>query len=93
MSASALLSPAAHSSVLDLPNSQSYAMEPIVKSLLTSTWHVLDQPPPPSLREILGAYKAKGDGDREMLISMLNAKSAEDQVRAPPPYFLTLASC
>lgn len=39
-----------------------------------------DQPPPPSLREILAAYKANGDGDREMLLTMLNAKAAEDQV-------------
>jgi len=42
---------------------------------------ISQQPPPPSLREILGAYKAKGDGDRDMLLAMLNAKSAEDQVR------------
>ena len=40
-----------------------------------------DQPPPPSLRDILAAYKANGDGDREMLLTMLNAKAAEDQVR------------
>jgi hypothetical protein len=38
------------------------------------------QPPPPSLREILGAYRTRGNGDREMLTAMLNAKSAEDQV-------------
>ncbi|TFY83734.1 hypothetical protein EWM64_g275 [Hericium alpestre] len=49
------------------------------KSLLASTWQMLDQPPPPSLREILGAYRTRGDGDREMLMAMLNAKSAEDQ--------------
>ncbi|KAA1468539.1 hypothetical protein DENSPDRAFT_833867 [Dentipellis sp. KUC8613] len=49
------------------------------KSLLASTWQILDQPPPPSLREILGAYRSRGDGDREMLMAMLNAKSAEDQ--------------
>lgn len=48
-------------------------------SLLASTWQVLDQPPPPTLREILGAYRSRGDGDREMLMAMLNAKSAEDQ--------------
>lgn len=47
-----------------------------------------DQAPPPSLREILGAYKSKGDGDREMLIAMLNAKSAEDQVR-----FSSISGC
>ncbi|CAE6444838.1 unnamed protein product [Rhizoctonia solani] len=39
---------------------------------------VLNQPPPPSLREILAAYSAKGDGDREMLIALLKAKAAED---------------
>lgn len=49
------------------------------KSLLASTWQVLDQPPPPTVREILGAYRSRGDGDREMLMAMLNAKSAEDQ--------------
>ena len=41
----------------------------------------VNQVPPPSLREILGAYKSRGDGDRDMLIAMLNAKSAEDQAR------------
>ncbi|OBZ79036.1 hypothetical protein A0H81_00492 [Grifola frondosa] len=50
-----------------------------MKTILASTWHVLDQQPPPSLREILDAYKSKGDGDRDMLMAMLNAKSAEDQ--------------
>ncbi|KAF8078278.1 hypothetical protein FPV67DRAFT_1775514 [Lyophyllum atratum] len=34
---------------------------------------------PPTLREILTAYRAKGDGDRDMLLAMLNAKTAEDQ--------------
>ncbi|KAI0662550.1 hypothetical protein C8Q70DRAFT_1051178 [Cubamyces menziesii] len=53
--------------------------DPTMKTLLTSSWRVLEQPPPPSLREILEAYKARGDGDREMLLAMLNAKSAEDQ--------------
>ncbi|CAG8591712.1 12397_t:CDS:10, partial [Acaulospora colombiana] len=38
-----------------------------------------DQPPAPSLREVLGAYRIKGDGDREMLLTILNAKAAEDQ--------------
>lgn len=49
-----------------------------IKSLLASTWAVLQQPPPPSIREVLTAYNAKGTGDREMLLAMLNAKSAED---------------
>ncbi|KAJ7770789.1 hypothetical protein DFH07DRAFT_735309 [Mycena maculata] len=35
--------------------------------------------PPPTLRDILGAYKANGEGDRDMLLAMLNAKTAEDQ--------------
>ncbi|KAI0639122.1 hypothetical protein C8Q77DRAFT_1079533 [Trametes polyzona] len=50
-----------------------------MKSLLASSWRLLEQPPPPTLREILEAYKARGDGDREMLLAMLNAKSSEDQ--------------
>ena len=61
---------------------------------------ILPQPPPPSLREILGAYKSKGDGDRDMLIAMLNAKSAEDQVRPflplntlPRPHVRTAHGC
>ncbi|KIO21726.1 hypothetical protein M407DRAFT_80048, partial [Tulasnella calospora MUT 4182] len=36
--------------------------------------------PPPNLTEILAAYAQKGDGDREMLLGILKAKSAEDQV-------------
>jgi len=54
-------------------------IDPEYRKVMLSAMQVLDQPPPPSLREILGAYKAKGDGDRDMLIAMLNAKSAEDQ--------------
>ncbi|KIY67574.1 hypothetical protein CYLTODRAFT_422376 [Cylindrobasidium torrendii FP15055 ss-10] len=38
---------------------------------------LVTQPPPPTLREILNAYRSKGDGDREMLLALLNAKSAE----------------
>jgi hypothetical protein len=67
-----------------------------MNSVLASTWHVLEQvppsfpflrppahspqTPPPTLREILNAYNSGGDGDRDMLLAMLNAKSAEDQV-------------
>jgi len=40
------------------------------------------QPIPPSVREILTAYTAKGsDADREVLLAILQAKAAEDQVR------------
>ncbi|KAG9124568.1 hypothetical protein FRC07_011086, partial [Ceratobasidium sp. 392] len=49
------------------------------KSMLDSTFQALSQAPPPSIREILGAYSAKGEGDRDMLVALLNAKSAEDQ--------------
>ncbi|KAJ3513736.1 hypothetical protein NLJ89_g2781 [Agrocybe chaxingu] len=45
-----------------------------VKRLLSSAFNVLD-----TLREILSAYRTKGDGDRDMLLAMLNAKTAEDQ--------------
>ncbi|KAF8887963.1 hypothetical protein CPB84DRAFT_1749612 [Gymnopilus junonius] len=47
--------------------------------LFSSAHSILEQPPPPTLREILSAYRAKGDGDRDMLLAMLNAKTAEDQ--------------
>ncbi|KAF9014994.1 hypothetical protein BDQ17DRAFT_1340301 [Cyathus striatus] len=50
-----------------------------IKRILANAANALDQSPPPSLREILGAYRAKGDGDRDMLLAMLNAKAAEDQ--------------
>jgi hypothetical protein len=54
--------------------------------LLASTCSFLDQArsPPPSLREVLGAYNTKGDGDRDMLLAVLSAKTAEDQVSARP---------
>jgi len=50
-----------------------------IRKTISSTLHVLEQAPPPSLREVLGAYQSKGDGDRDLLIAMLNAKSSEDQ--------------
>ncbi|KJA26013.1 hypothetical protein HYPSUDRAFT_199246 [Hypholoma sublateritium FD-334 SS-4] len=50
-----------------------------MKHLISAAHAALDQPPPPSLRDILTAYRTKGDGDRDMLLAMLNAKTAEDQ--------------
>ncbi|KAJ7630613.1 hypothetical protein FB45DRAFT_916054 [Roridomyces roridus] len=47
--------------------------------VFSSASSVLNQMPPPTLRDILGAYKANGEGDRDMLLAMLNAKTAEDQ--------------
>jgi hypothetical protein len=47
---------------------------------LQAAINAIDQAPGPSLREVLGAYRLKGDGDREMLLAILNAKAAEDQV-------------
>ena len=41
------------------------------------------QPIPPSVKEILTAYATKGDGDRDVLLAILHAKAAEDQVRSP----------
>ncbi|KAI1797603.1 hypothetical protein LXA43DRAFT_981224 [Ganoderma leucocontextum] len=71
---------------LPLSPEPAYALHPAsrtpdsnMRSILSSSWRVLEQAPPPTLREILEAYKAKGDGDREMLLAMLNAKSSEDQ--------------
>ncbi|CCM01628.1 uncharacterized protein FIBRA_03689 [Fibroporia radiculosa] len=70
------LQPLAH----DLrPYHKSHPLDPAMDSLLASVWHSIQQSPPPSLRDILDAYRTKGDGDRDMLIAMLNAKSAEDQ--------------
>ncbi|KAG6834766.1 hypothetical protein H0H93_007549 [Arthromyces matolae] len=50
-----------------------------LRRLVANAFATLDQPPPPTLREILTAYRSKGDGDRDMLLAMLNAKTAEDQ--------------
>ncbi|KAF9270504.1 hypothetical protein L218DRAFT_1071924 [Marasmius fiardii PR-910] len=49
-----------------------------LKDQIYTANQILSSPPPPSLRDILTAYRTKGDGDREMLLAMLNAKSAED---------------
>ena len=64
-------------------NSQD-AISPQQQVALQAALHAFEQPPAPSLREILGAYRLKGDGDREMLLAILNAKAAEDQVRLSP---------
>jgi hypothetical protein len=53
--------------------------------------YLFSQPPPPSLREILTAYRTKGDGDRDMLLAMLSAKTAEDQVGLFLDFFLFFA--
>ncbi|KAI0343964.1 hypothetical protein BDW22DRAFT_1355200 [Trametopsis cervina] len=47
-------------------------------ALIASTFQTLDQRAPPSMHEILAAFTSKGDGDREMLFALLNAKAAED---------------
>ncbi|KAI0702450.1 hypothetical protein BC835DRAFT_1320658 [Cytidiella melzeri] len=47
-------------------------------ALMTSALQSLHQRSPPSLHEILGAFTSKGDGDRDMLFALLNAKTAED---------------
>lgn len=57
---------------------------------LQAALHTFDQPPAPSLREVLGAYRLKGDGDREMLLAILNAKAAEDQVCTSSSVFIYL---
>lgn len=38
---------------------------------------------PPSLREILDAFSKDGNGDRDMLMSLLASKRAEEEVRFP----------
>ncbi|KZT06334.1 uncharacterized protein LAESUDRAFT_726164 [Laetiporus sulphureus 93-53] len=62
-----------------LPSGSSRHHDQVMETLLASAWKSIQQAPPPSLRDILDAYRTKGDGDRDMLIAMLNAKSAEDQ--------------
>ncbi|TEB39360.1 hypothetical protein FA13DRAFT_1725349 [Coprinellus micaceus] len=51
-----------------------------LRHTLVAAHAALNQAPDtPTLRDILTAYRTKGDGDREMLLAMLNAKAAEDQ--------------
>ncbi|KAH8835439.1 hypothetical protein DL96DRAFT_1574225 [Flagelloscypha sp. PMI_526] len=58
---------------MSIPNSFS--------ATVSSAFTLLQQPPPPSLREIVSAYRARKETeeDRELLLAMLNAKCAEDQ--------------
>ncbi|KAJ7071521.1 hypothetical protein C8F01DRAFT_1110864 [Mycena amicta] len=56
--------------------------DPSLEHALASASRVLEQPPPPSLRDVLGAYKANGDGDREVLLAVLKAKTSEDNRQA-----------
>ncbi|KAG8858713.1 hypothetical protein FRB96_004850 [Tulasnella sp. 330] len=44
-----------------------------------SAWATINQVPPPGLTDVLGAYAQKGENDREMLLRILQAKSAEDE--------------
>ncbi|KAJ6627269.1 hypothetical protein B0H10DRAFT_1996302 [Mycena sp. CBHHK59/15] len=67
-----------HYSVPDSSSSR-YGPDPSLNHIVSSASSILEQSPPPTLRDILGAYKANGDGDRDMLLAMLNAKTAEDQ--------------
>ena len=67
----------------------SFSHLPHMRSILLDAANDLDHPNPPSLRDILAAYKHKGDGDREMLLAMLDAKSAEDKV-SPISIFLPI---
>ncbi|KAF9786089.1 hypothetical protein BJ322DRAFT_1057925 [Thelephora terrestris] len=51
------------------------------QQLIESSWRILEATTSPSLREILAAFRfSKGqDGDCQLLLALLNAKSAEDQ--------------
>jgi hypothetical protein len=51
----------------------------VPSSILTSAVNQFNQSPPPTLREILTAYKERGDGDKAMLMALLQAKTAEDE--------------
>jgi len=66
----------------DAPNPLHYHLpHHSLHSLLNSSRSLIEQNCTPSLNEILAAYKySKGqDGDCQLLIAVLNAKSAEDQ--------------
>ncbi|QRV92918.1 hypothetical protein RhiJN_20936 [Ceratobasidium sp. AG-Ba] len=60
------------------PKSPSQSHASTSKAAIESSLQALSQPPPPTLREILAAYSSKGQGDRDMLIALLNAKAAEE---------------
>ncbi|EKM60839.1 uncharacterized protein PHACADRAFT_247019 [Phanerochaete carnosa HHB-10118-sp] len=66
------------SSYSNSPCSYSRALDTDTDALLASTLRVLDQRAAPTMHDILAAYTAKGDGDRDMLFALLNAKTAED---------------
>jgi len=69
---------AASASLSSLPMSNSSPSAPL-QSAVDDLVRILHQPSPPSLRELLEAYSVKGNGDRELLLAMLSAKSSEDQ--------------
>jgi hypothetical protein len=47
----------------------------------------LHQPPPPSsLSSILDSFRRSGEGDRELLLSILGAKKAEEEVGLGFPF-------
>ncbi|KIP11452.1 hypothetical protein PHLGIDRAFT_124854 [Phlebiopsis gigantea 11061_1 CR5-6] len=62
----------------DSPCSYPRSLDVDPDALVASTLRVLDQRAAPSMHEILAAYTTKGDGDRDMLFALLNAKTAED---------------
>ncbi|KAF8148356.1 hypothetical protein K438DRAFT_1733915, partial [Mycena galopus ATCC 62051] len=53
--------------------------DPSLDDVFSSTRTVLNHPSSPTLREILAAYNAHGNGDRDKLLATLNAKAAEDR--------------
>ncbi|KAG8738700.1 hypothetical protein FRC10_006584 [Ceratobasidium sp. 414] len=61
-----------------LSQAQSQLHTSTSKAAIDASLQALSQPPPPTLRDILGAYAARGQGDRDMLIALLNAKAAEE---------------
>lgn len=80
--------PTAHRVFLENARKCSYIDLPLPTRVLTLE---ISQATSPSLREILAAFKfSKGqDGDCQLLLAVLNAKSAEDQASYPLP----LPSC
>ncbi|KAG9125054.1 hypothetical protein FRC07_009144 [Ceratobasidium sp. 392] len=61
-----------------LRQSQTQSHASASKAAINTSLQALAQPTPPTLRDILSAYASRGQGDREMLIALLNAKAAEE---------------
>ncbi|KAJ7596692.1 hypothetical protein C8J56DRAFT_918093 [Mycena floridula] len=49
------------------------------RDIISLSMSLLNETPGPSMREILQAYRSKGDGDKELLLALLRAQTAENE--------------